>query len=585
MEQKKPSLGDDRYRFHTSRCSVVLLSTETEAPGFQIARSELYRIYWYPLYAYKSLGDRSAKKGNVLTRGFFSRMIEDKTSRTRRSVHAFASFEPLRSTCWRTSRFPQRFCPASLARECCSDPSDDPVNSHSRDRDNRGMQVDLAARETCICPVCGTKFQASRDSQFCPACMLRRALDAGVEFETSEDILKPPAQHLVQRFDHYELMMDEHGRPLELGRGAMGVTYKAFDINLGCAVTLKLITERHLRDEAARLRFLREARTAASIRHSNVASVFHLGKTGEHYFYAMEFVEGETLQSLIKRLGRLEVTVALEIVTQVASGLAAVHKQKLVHRDIKPSNIMVRLEDEGAWIVKIIDLGLAKILTEATSESMLSIPGTFAGTPEFASPEQCAGIAIDIRSDLYSLGATLWQMVTGHPLFVGTAADIIYQHQHTPLSLGQLGALSQPVVALLEVLLEKDPKLRFQSPAELLRAMPIVRGAIAEGSTVTHQSLRHMPAGHAEAVSRNLTKSRRPEKISLAKLPITGGDIFGREGDIAFLDHAWANRDVNVVTIVAWAGVGKSTLVNQWVATNGGSTIPLRGVGFWLVFL
>ena len=427
------------------------------------------------------------------------------------------------------------------------------------------MQVDLAARETCICPACGTKFQASRDSQFCPACMLRRALDAGVEFETSEDILKPPAQHLVQRFDHYELMMDEHGRPLELGHGAMGVTYKAFDINLGCAVTLKLITERHLRDEAARLRFLREARTAASIRHSNVASVFHLGKTGEHYFYAMEFVEGETLQSLIKRLGRLEVTVALEIVTQVASGLAAVHKQKLVHRDIKPSNIMVRLEDEGAWIVKIIDLGLAKILTEATSESMLSIPGTFAGTPEFASPEQCAGIAIDIRSDLYSLGATLWQMVTGHPLFVGTAADIIYQHQHTPLSLGQLGALSQPVVVLLEVLLEKDPKLRFQSPAELLKAMPIVRGAIAEGSTVTHQSLRHMPAGHAEAVSRNLTKSRRPEKISLAKLPITGSHLFGREEDIAFLNSAWDNPDVNIITIVAWAGVGKSTLVNHWL--------------------
>src|SRR4029077_563090 len=105
-------------------------------------------------------------------------------------------------------------------------------------------------------------------------------------------------------------------------------------------------------------------------------------------------------------------------------------------------------------------------------------------TPEFASPEQCAGIAIDIRSDLYSLGATLWQTVTGHPLFVGTAADIIYQHQHTPLPLGQLGALSQPIVALLEVLLEKDPKLRFQSPTELLRAMPIVRGAIAEGSTV-----------------------------------------------------------------------------------------------------
>ena len=397
--------------------------------------------------------------------------------------------------------------------------------------------------------------------------MLRRALDAGVEYETSssEDILEPPAQHVGQRFDHYELIMDEHGRPLELGRGAMGVTYKAFDVNLGCAVTLKLITERHLGDEVARLRFLREARTAASIRHSNVASVFHLGKTGENYFYAMEFVEGETLHSLIKRLGRLEITVALEIVTQVASGLAAVHKQRLVHRDIKPSNIMVRFEDDGTLIVKIIDLGLARILTEATSESPLSSPGIFAGTPEFASPEQFAGIAVDIRSDLYSLGATLWEMVTGHPLFAGAAADIMYQAQHTPLPLGQLPALSQPVVALLEVLLEKDPKLRFQSPAELLRALPIVKSAIAEGITITHQSLRQMPTGHAGALPRNLIKTSRPEKISVAKLPITGSHLFGREEDIAFLNGAWASEDTNIVTIVAWAGVGKSTLINHWL--------------------
>ena len=136
-------------------------------------------------------------------------------------------------------------------------------------------------------------------------------------------------------------MKGENGRPLELGRGAMGVTYKAFDVDLRCPVTLKVISEKYLGDESARLRFLREARAAASVRHPNVASVFHLGRTGENYFYAMEFVEGETLQNLIKRSGRLEVNLALEITTQVAAGLAAVHKQKLVHRDIKPSNIMV----------------------------------------------------------------------------------------------------------------------------------------------------------------------------------------------------------------------------------------------------
>ena len=156
------------------------------------------------------------------------------------------------------------------------------------------------------------------------------------------------------------MVTGEDGKPVELGRGAMGVTYKAFDVDLHCPVTLKVISEQYLGDESARLRFLREARAAASVRHPNVASVLHLGRTGSSYFYAMEFVEGETLEKLIKRSGRLEVKLALEIATQVAAGLAAVHKQKLVHRDIKPSNIMVNLEEGGAVTAKIIDLGLAK---------------------------------------------------------------------------------------------------------------------------------------------------------------------------------------------------------------------------------
>ena len=140
----------------------------------------------------------------------------------------------------------------------------------------------------------------------------------------------------------------------------MGITYKAFDVDLQCPVTLKVISEKYLGDESARLRFLREARAAASVRHPNVASVFHLGRSGREYFYAMEFVEGETLDNLIKRFGRLETKLALQITSQIASGLAGVDKQKLVHRDIKPSNIMVSLEEEGAATVKIIDLGLAK---------------------------------------------------------------------------------------------------------------------------------------------------------------------------------------------------------------------------------
>jgi Protein kinase domain len=184
------------------------------------------------------------------------------------------------------------------------------------------------------CPTCGNELAGAME--FCPVCMLRKGLAGGIksgESSASEDTVKPTTpEQAVQRFEHYELVTGEDGKPVELGRGAMGVTYKAFDVDLHCPVTLKVISERYLGDESARLRFLREARAAASVRHPNVAWVLHLGRTGRNYFYAMEFVEGETLENLIKRSGRLEVKLALEIATQVAAGLVAVHKQKLAIR-------------------------------------------------------------------------------------------------------------------------------------------------------------------------------------------------------------------------------------------------------------
>jgi serine/threonine protein kinase len=131
----------------------------------------------------------------------------------------------------------------------------------------------------------------------------------------------------------------------------------------------------------------------------------------------MEFVEGETLEQLIRRSGRLEVKLALEIATQVAAGVAAVHKQNLVHRDIKPSNVMVALEEGGAVSAKITDLGLAKPGNEPGAQNAISMPGAFVGTPDFASLERFGGVQVDIRSDLYSLGATLWKMLTGRTPF------------------------------------------------------------------------------------------------------------------------------------------------------------------------
>jgi eukaryotic-like serine/threonine-protein kinase len=174
----------------------------------------------------------------------------------------------------------------------------------------------------------------------------------------------------------------------------------------------------------------------------------------------MEFVAGETLEKIIQRSGKLEPKIALEIVEQIAAGLSAIQKQHLVHRDIKPSNIMVSQEDGFLESVKIIDLGLAK---GAAEEHSISILGSFVGTPEYASPEQFAGIRTDIRSDLYSLGMTLWEMVSGKLPFEGSAAELMYEHQHPAPPTENLRAVPGPINALLEVLLAKDPGERFKA--------------------------------------------------------------------------------------------------------------------------
>src|SRR6516165_8341179 len=293
--------------------------------------------------------------------------------------------------------------------------------------EKRARSVSAKSQRTCL--ICGNEFSGA--TEFCPVCMHRKGLAGGSEFgepSAFKDMANSSTEQGGQRFEHYELVMSEDGKPVELGRGAMGIAYKALDVDLRCPVTLKVISERYLGDESAQLRFLREVRSAAKVRHSNVASVLDLGRTGSSYFYAMEFVEGETLEHLIRRSGRVEVKLVLEIVAQVAAGLAAVHEQNLVHRDIKPSNIMVRLKDDAGITAKIIDLGLAKSLDEPGAQTAISTPGAFAGTPEFASPEQFAGVQVDIRSDLYSLGITLWEMVTGETPFRGTPGEVMYQH-------------------------------------------------------------------------------------------------------------------------------------------------------------
>jgi len=415
----------------------------------------------------------------------------------------------------------------------------------------------------CRCPVCGAPCPPGDDGLGCPVCLLQGALEAGSEAGGNSPHHAPLPPD-AGRFAHYALARRADGTFEELGRGAMGVTYRAVDTALGRSVALKVIEARVAAHPEARERFLREARAAARLSHPNVASVFYYGvrPADGQCFYAMELVEGETLEARLRREGPLPAADALAIVAQVARALGAAEAQRLVHRDLKPSNVMLV---EGAELrVKLIDFGLAKAAAHA-EETHLTCGG-FVGTPAFASPEQCAGGAVDVRSDLYALGATLWEMLTGRPPFRGSPTEVMAQHLEAPLPLEQLKGVPQPVAVLLEGLLEKNPVHRFQNAAQLLRAASAVTTALRTGRRLTPRRLQKpSPAGSPGVSRRPSAQPRGPEKVSLARLPVTGNVLLGREKDLAFLDQAWANPQVNVVSVVAWAGVGKSTLINHWL--------------------
>jgi TPR repeat protein/serine/threonine protein kinase len=273
---------------------------------------------------------------------------------------------------------------------------------------------------------------------------------------------------------HYRIERRADGTLFALGRGAMGTTYKAFDTKLHYQVALKVINNNILGNEVVRQRFLREARAAAGLRHKNVASVFHLGDEGDTYFYAMEFIDGETVESMVNRLGKLAPSLAVDITLQVVSALAASHRQNVIHRDLKPANLMIVPEDDGEFLVKVIDFGLAKSLEAGTGSASLT-QGGFVGTPYFASPEQLEERQIDGRSDIYSLGATLWYMLAGRPMFTGGLLQVMSQHLTRPPPREQLTDVPEPLVEVLERMLAKDPARRQQTPMALRQELMAVR--------------------------------------------------------------------------------------------------------------
>jgi eukaryotic-like serine/threonine-protein kinase len=338
--------------------------------------------------------------------------------------------------------------------------------------------------------------------------MLRRASGSSVDSFSDEgaDLSLLTAEKFQRRYAHFEVEIGPDGKPVELGRGAMGITYKASDTTLRRPVALKVISSRLLHNESLKNRFLREARAAASLRHPYVASIYYLGSTEASYFYAMELIEGQTLEAFIAQHGPLDVKLALEITVQITSALAAAHQAGLVHRDIKPANIILTRESQGDLTAKVIDFGLVKVATGDIEDSSVSEPGIFLGTPRYASPEQITCGSVDIRSDLYSVGVTLWQMLTKSAPFIGTPSEVAAQHLQAALPVGKLRHFPQPMVALLTHLLEKDPKDRPQTPDELL--------------TLLRATQRNIAGARPATVFLPLAKTAKPAAFKITKISL-----------------------------------------------------------------
>jgi serine/threonine protein kinase/Tfp pilus assembly protein PilF len=266
------------------------------------------------------------------------------------------------------------------------------------------------------------------------------------------------------------------GFPVELGAGAMAITYRARDTVLNSTVALKVIDRSVAQNPGARSRFLREARAAANIHHPNVAQVTYYGEQDGECFYAMELVKGETLEARVRRDGALPLALALDVIEQAARALAVAEVCGVVHRDIKPSNLMLESDASEALTVKVIDYGVAKVMGPQAEPGAEQTQAGFIGTPAFASPEQFAGagqLPIDTRSDIYSLGVTLWYLLCGQTPFVGRTMEEIRARQTSELPLEQLSSLHLPgqVITLLKSMVAPDPKNRPQTARELLSAV------------------------------------------------------------------------------------------------------------------
>jgi len=318
----------------------------------------------------------------------------------------------------------------------------------------------------------------------------------------------------------------------KIGGGGMGVVYEAEDLKLGRHVALKFLPEDLAEDPQSLQRFGREARSASALNHPNICTVYEVDEANGRAFIAMELVEGKTLRELLAS-GSLPLRQAIEIAAQVAEGLTKAHEAGIAHRDLKPENLMV--SDDG--FVKILDFGLAKLVSPSGSDicTTSTMPGLVMGTVGYMSPEQASGDRLDFRSDQFSFGLVLYEMVTGkRPFQRSTAAETmvaILREPPEPITRQNRDAPA-PLCWAIERCLAKEPDKRYVSTRDLARELATIRDRFSE----------------------------KPLQQVEANLPVQRTGFVGREKEVAAVKELLLRRDVRLVTVTGPGGIGKTRL-------------------------
>jgi serine/threonine protein kinase len=303
-------------------------------------------------------------------------------------------------------------------------------------------------------------------------------------FSMAGKLLASPGEEATEkvRFGNFEVMNDPEGRPILLGKGTFGRTYQARHCFLDTIVALKIITERYVADAAVRQRFLTEARAVAKLSHPHIARLYDFGEMDGVLHYAMEYCGGGSLADYVAKNGALPLRRTIEIAQQISGALKCAHTAGFIHRDLKPSNIMLTTPD-GPPFAKLIDFGLVQPsvpgATRSFADDQSADGARFLGTPLFASPEQLREEPMDVRTDLFSLGMTLWFLTEGRAPESGSSAEIAASRLNRESYAARLPATLPPQFRdVLGRLLEKDRKNRFATAADVFTALNACAAAL-----------------------------------------------------------------------------------------------------------